>query len=197
MNERVLICPLNEKKKEEQPKIQRDEKSLGSRLTTLNSKYGIFRAAKFGAATGLGFLTTEVIIALGVYLLYRSASPPQSNYLSLPLIELNIIAFFVGVTVAFFVNERVTVQGTGGGIRQIVRLFKYQAAYVAGNAVTLGVELGLLAVFSTPPAIGNIIGALVAFPMSYFISMKFVWKVRTASPEERPQDDLGAPSSRP
>ena len=156
---------------------------LKDKVLELDRRFGIFRAIKFGGATAAGFLVTEAILTLGVYILYGSPLVPSSDFTSLQLIILNVVAFAVGVTVAFFVNEHVTVSDSGyrrqqsGAMKTLVRLAKYQLVYVLGNAITIGVQLALLGTLSVAPSIGNIIGAIVAFPVSYLISMRYVWKI--------------------
>lgn len=154
------------------------------KFTVLEKRYGgLFRAVKFGIAGIIGFLVAEAIITFGVLLIYGNVNVPGAAYSSLTLLELNIVAFAVGVTVGFFVNERITVRNQGeqrsrkGKRSVIVRLLKFQGVYAAGNAVTIGVQLALLAAIALSPILGNIVGAIVAFPLSYFISMRYVWKI--------------------
>ena len=148
----------------------------------IDKRYGIFRAAKFGVAGAIGFVVAEIIIIIGLYALYGKTNVPSAIYSSPLLLALNIVAFVIGVTVGFFANERITVRDQGeqkiGGARKVaIRLLKFQGVYAIGNAITIGVQLALLEAFSLSPAIGNIIGAIVAFPVSYFVSMRVVWKL--------------------
>lgn len=148
----------------------------------IDKRYGIFRAAKFGVAGAIGFVVAEIIIIIGLYALYGKTNVPSAIYSSPLLLALNIVAFVIGVTVGFFVNERITVRNQGeqkiGSAKKVaIRLLKFQGVYAIGNAITIGVQLALLEAFSLSPAIGNIIGAIVAFPVSYFVSMRVVWKL--------------------
>jgi putative flippase GtrA len=153
-------------------------------FSKLNQRYGpIFRAAKFGIAGAAGFLIAEAILTVGILVIYGNLNVTSVAYASTTLLELNILAFGIGVTVAFFINEKITVANEVGALKKarsvtsvIFRLLKFQLVYAAGNAVTIGVQLVLLKWISLAPSIGNIIGAIVAFPLSYFISMKVVWK---------------------
>lgn len=152
-----------------------------AKIKDLNSKYGIFRAAEFGIAGAVGFLVAELLIISGLYAFYGTANVSSSLSSSLTLIYLNIFAFVIGVSVGFFVNEKTTVRSIARqekkGIKNtMIRLGKFQGVYALGNAITIGVQLALLAILALSPAIGNIIGAIVAFPVSYFISMRIVWK---------------------
>jgi putative flippase GtrA len=156
----------------------------------LKTKYSsIFHAAKFGIATAVGFLITEVILTLGVYAAYHTFTVPSIDSFTATLLEINAIAFGVGVTVAFFLNEKVTVSKSAAhkGVKDtIVALLKYQLVSLAGNLVTIGVQLVLLRTLSVPPTIGNIVGALVSFPLTYFVSMKLVWRLSIVRPDAQP-----------
>ncbi len=152
----------------------------------LNRRYGVFRAAEFGIAGAVGFLVAEGITVAGLYAIYGGAEVPGGVYGSPALLALDVVAFVVGVTVGFVVNERTTVrrtvEGERGGVRRaLVRLAKFQGVYAVGNAITIGVQLILLAELALSPAVGNIVGAVAAFPVSYLISMRVVWKPSGAS----------------
>jgi putative flippase GtrA len=150
------------------------------RIRELNRKYHFLRLAQFGIAGIVGFLALEAILVAGLYALYGNADIP-SNFASSPeLLSLDIFASVAGVVVGFFVNERTTVKGMvgqGKGRREVlVRLGKFEAVYALGSAVTIAVQLALLAWISLSPAVGNIVGAIAAYPLSYFISMRTVWR---------------------
>jgi putative flippase GtrA len=157
----------------------------------LKTKYSsIFHAAKFGIATAIGFLVTEILLSLGVYFVYHSFSVPSIDSFSTTLIELNAIAFFIGVSVAFFLNEKFTIGNKGarksGAGNTVIRLLKYQLVSLAGNIVTVLVQLALLRYFGVAPSLGNIIGAVLSFPISYFVSMKLVWRLSPLNPAQSP-----------
>lgn len=151
------------------------------RVRELAAKCGVLRAAQFGVAGIVGFLAAEGIIVAGLFLLNGDIEAPSSFAGSPTLLALDVVAFVVGVTVGFVVNERTTVRdhvrpGEGGGRETLVRLAKYQAVYVVGNAITIGTQLALLAAFALSPAAGIVVGAVVAYPVSYVTSMRFVWR---------------------
>jgi len=150
------------------------------RVRELDRRYRIFRLAQFGIAGIVGFLALEAILVAGLYALYGNATIP-SNFASSPeLLSLDIFASVVGVVVGFFVNERTTVRGMERRGKRwkdtLARLAKFEGVYAVGSAITIAVQLALLAWLSLSPAIGNIVGAIVAYPVSYFISMRVVWK---------------------
>jgi putative flippase GtrA len=151
------------------------------RLDELARRHGALSLVKFGVAGIVGFLVAEAIVVAGLFLIYGSFEVPRGVSTSPSLIAVDVIAFVVGVTVGFFVNEWTTVRGVqdrGSGVRKdtFVRLVKYQGVYVIGNGITIGTQLFLLAVLALSPAIGVLVGAVVAYPVSYEISMRVVWK---------------------
>jgi putative flippase GtrA len=157
------------------------------RLRELDRRYRIFRLAQFGMAGIVGFLVLEAILVSGLYALYGDVNLP-SNFASSPgLLALDVFASVVGVVAGFFVNERTTVRGMdrhGKGWRgTLVRLGKFEGVYALGSAITIAVQLALLAWLALSPAIGNVAGAVVAYPVSYAISMRFVWRAQP-SPRE-------------
>jgi putative flippase GtrA len=151
------------------------------KLMNLDKRYGIFKAVKFGLASASGFLTTELILLLGLLQIYGNLSVSGAAYSSPTLLELNILASGIGIATAFFINERVTVHiqnnQKGKGKKQfIARLLKFEALNGAGSAIGVLVQLFLLKTLLVSPALGNIVGAIIAFPIMYLVSMRFVWK---------------------
>jgi putative flippase GtrA len=141
-----------------------------------------FRAVRFAVASVIGFLIAEAIIALGVVALYHTSTVPAVSDSS-TIIGLDALALGTGVTAAFVVNELVTVGGAGQGRRKgraswLVRLCKYQLASLLGNVIVVGVQLVLLETISLSPVFGSIVGAVVSYPLTYAVSMLFVWGVR-------------------
>lgn len=153
-----------------------------AKLRDLAERHHLVRAVEFGAAGIVGFLAAEAIIVAGLYAVYGNLQLPGGISSSPSLLAIDVVAFLVGVTVGFFVNERTTVKtapirervGKNGLLR---RLAKYQGVYILGNAITIGTQIALLAWFALSPALGVMAGAVVAYPVSYLISMRFVWEV--------------------
>ena len=149
------------------------------RLKELDRKYRVVRLAQFGIAGIVGFLVLEAILVVGLYAMYGSPDLP-SNFASSPgLLALDVFASVIGVVVGFFVNERTTVRSTDrrkGRKDMLTRLGKFEGVYALGSSITIAVQLALLGWLALPPAVGNVVGAIVAYPVSYIISMRFVWK---------------------
>lgn len=157
--------------------------SIWKTISDLEKQYiGLFRAGKFAIAGTMGFIVSESILAIGVLILYGKIGIPSHTYSSPSLLALNIVAAVTSTTAGFFINERITVRNQGeqrlrAKKNVIIRLVKFLGVYALGNVISIGVQLGLLATVSLTPVLGNVVGAVVAFPPSYLISMKFVWKV--------------------
>ena len=161
------------------------KRSSGSKkiFAGLERKYRISRIAKFALASGIGFLITEAILVLGVLIFYHTTKVPSVAYSSPTILEINAVAFGIGVTAALMINERITVKGQGAERRKgrtnwFVRWGKYQLASLLGNVAIVLIQLALLASISLSPVFGNIIGAIVSYPVTYVVAMHFVWRVR-------------------
>jgi len=146
------------------------------------TRLAVFRVAKFALASGIGFLIAEAILVLGVVLFYHGIGVPSLASSSTAVLGLDALAFGVGVTAAFVINERVTVRGTGeerrrGKANWLVRWGKYQLTSLLGNVLIVLIQLVLLATVSLSPVYGSVVGAVVTYPVTYVISMRFVWRV--------------------
>ncbi len=151
------------------------------KINSLDKKYGIFKAAKFGIASASGFLLAEGILMLGVLRLYGNLSVPGAAYSSPTFLSLDILALALGVFLAFIINERYTVRvrkthTNAGSSGFSSRLLRFEGVNAVGNAAAIGVQFALLVTLSITPVIGNVAGAIVAFPITYLVSMRFVWK---------------------
>ena len=148
-------------------------------MKELDRKYHFYRLAKFGIAGIVGFLVLEAVLVVGLYAVYGSPDLPSDFASSPGLLALDVFASVVGVVVGFFVNERTTVSDVErrkGWRDTLVRLGKFEGVYALGSAITIAVQLALLAWLALSPAVGNVVGAIAAYPVSYAISMRFVWK---------------------
>jgi len=149
------------------------------KLKELDRRYRIFRLAQFGLAGIVGFLVLEAILVVGLYARYGTPNLPSGLASSPALLALDVFASAVGVVVGFFVNEQTTVRKVHrkkGWKDTLARLAKFEGVYALGSAMTIVVQLALLAWLALSPALGNIVGAIVAYPVSYAISMRFVWR---------------------
>jgi putative flippase GtrA len=139
---------------------------------------GLFKIGTFGISSGIGFVAAEIILTIGVLFIFGSIKVKTDLYASPVLLALDIFALCAGVTVSFFINQ------TSFKWAELIdpahalfsRLLRFQLVSWGGNALIIGVQLLLLREFSISPSVGNIIGALVTFPLAYLFSMRYVWK---------------------
>ena len=129
------------------------------------------RGSKFVIAGGSGFLTAELILFIGL----RLAGIAY-------LVEINIVAAILSVTLGFFINEYWTSRNEGnhegGYLGLSTRLVKFQLIYALGNVVSILTQLFLVYTFGISPLIGNVFGAIAALPVNYAISMILVWRIK-------------------
>jgi putative flippase GtrA len=147
----------------------------------LDEKYQIFKLAKFGIASATGFLTAELLLTLGVFLLFGKLSPPSDAYSSPVFLALDVGGLAFGVFVAFLINERFTVKVEPAGLNEATksraaRLLKFEGVNAMGNATVIGVQFALFAALSVAPVIGSLAGSIASYPITYLISMRVVWK---------------------
>jgi putative flippase GtrA len=140
--------------------------------------FAILRIVKFAIATGLGFLVAEFILILGVFALYHTIAVPGISS-SPTILGLDALSLGIGSTAAFLVNERVTVKNLGSKswTSWLARWARYQLAKLLGNLLIVVVQLALLVTVSLSPVYGSIVGAIVTYPVTYAVSMVFVWRV--------------------
>lgn len=148
-------------------------------MSNLFRRFGLLRAARFGIASVVGFLVAELIIVSGLFALYGSTDVPAATSGWTDLLALDVFALVIGVTVSFAMNERTTFRDasraeSGGNV--LARLAMFQLVSAMGNAVVIAVQILLLSAFAITPAFGNVCGAIVAYPVSYLVSTRTVWR---------------------
>ena len=142
-------------------------------------KYGAVKTFRFAIAGILGFGVTEAVLTVGLLLLYGKLGIPHESFSSPGLLVLDILSLVVGVSASFVINERITVnvpRATDARTSRFRRFMKFQAVSGVGNAGIIVVQLLLLAVLEISPLLGSIVGAIVTYPIVYFISIHYVWK---------------------
>lgn len=129
------------------------------------------RGSKFSLVSLLSFGIEEFVLGGGIYLIGTAY-----------LVPINVAAVFTSVAVGFMLNENWTVRNEGfhGGMLPglIWRLFKFEVVYAAGSALGIIVQLLIYHNFGLHPVLSNIVGALAAYPLNYFTSMLYVWRIR-------------------
>jgi putative flippase GtrA len=147
----------------------------------LEMRYGVVKTLRFAIAGAVGFGVTEVVLTVGLLILFGKLSLPHSSFASPALLGLDALSLVIGVSASFFINERITVHVPktvkGEEANRFKRFLKFQAVSGIGNTGIVVVQLILLATLELSPLLGTIIGAVATYPVVYFISIKYVWKV--------------------
>lgn len=129
------------------------------------------RFLKFLAVGGSSFLFSEFILFITRHVFYV----PN-------LLAVEILAMVLSVTLGYFLNEIWTSRGAGWhgkGLAGIaLRLAIYQVIYATGNAISISIQLYLFYYHGIDVLIGNILGAAVATPVNYVLTMTLVWRIR-------------------
>ncbi len=155
-------------------------------ITDLDMKYHVFKLAKFATAAGIGFLFAEGLLTLGVFLLYGKIGAPGNAYSSPMFLSLDVAALALGVALSFFLNERITVKVHPTQKKSTpFRLLKFEGVNALGNLTIIAVQFVLLTALSVSPEKGNVVGAIVSYPITYLISMRFVWKPASSGPADK------------
>lgn len=129
------------------------------------------RFLKFLAVGGGSFLFSESILFITRHVIYV----PN-------LLAVEILAMVLSVTLGYFLNEIWTSRGMGWHGKGIAgvsfRLAVYQLIYATGNAISISIQLYLFYYHGIDVLVGNILGAAVATPVNYVLSMTLVWRIR-------------------
>jgi putative flippase GtrA len=146
----------------------------------IETKYPVVKTFRFAIAGVIGFGVTEVVLAVGLLIRYGKLGVPQASFSSLELLGMDVVALVIGVTASFLINEKITVRvprvGASGLKDKLRRFVKFQAVSGIGNTGIVVVQLSLLTVLALSPILGSVVGAVVTYPIVYFISIKYVWK---------------------
>jgi len=131
----------------------------------------LLRFGKYALANISGGIVSEAILSIGLLLTYGSLMIQGSEYLSPALIGLNVLAQAAGIAFAFFLNERVTLSSPKESLRRgsIGRLLGFEGVNAGGASFGILIQLLLLRTLQLSPARGNIVGALLAIPVTYLI----------------------------
>lgn len=129
------------------------------------------RFLKFLVVGGGSFLFSELILFLGEAIFIHP------NYYAL-----EITAMLLSVGLGYFLNDTWTSSGKGwhdaGFTNTMRRLLSYELIYALGNAISISIQLYLLYYHGLNVLLGNIIGAIVATPVNYVLTMQIVWRIR-------------------
>ena len=152
------------------------EKEVGK----LETKYPVVKTFRIAIAGIAGFGVTEAVLTIGLLLLYGRLTVPHASFSSLELLSLDVLSLVIGVSTSFFINERITVKVQKDPTKEfgnrLRRFLKFQAVSGVGNTGIVIVQLILLTALALSPLLGTMVGAVVTYPIVYFISIKYVWK---------------------
>lgn len=141
------------------------------------ARANFWRFVKFLSTGFVAFLFSELVIFLGVTLFTTRA-----------LIQTDVVAAITSIALGFYLNDLWTTRHAGfhpkGVGINVVRLVMYEGIYALGNVIAYSVQLALFYYLSVNPLLGNLIGALVATPVNYVTSMKFVWRINVLANKE-------------
>ncbi len=149
-------------------------------LLKLQSRYtALFKIGTFVISSGIGFVVAEVILTIGVLLIFGSISVKTDVFASPVLITLDIFSLIIGVTVSFFINQTSFkwAELIGSAPALFTRLLKFQLVSLGGNVLIIVIQLLLLREYSISPSVGSVIGAVATFPLTYLFSMRYVWEI--------------------
>jgi putative flippase GtrA len=152
---------------------------LEREVGNVETRYPVVKKFRFAIAGALGFGVTEVVLTIGLLLFYGKLAIPHASFSSLELLSLDVASLVIGVSASFVVNERITVKvvsATDNVGNRYGRFLKFQAVSGVGNMGIIAVQLLLLSVLAISPLLGTVVGAIVTYPIVYFISIHYVWK---------------------
>jgi putative flippase GtrA len=144
------------------------------------TRYPIVKTFRFAIAGVLGFVVTEAVLAIGILLVYGKLGIPRASFSSVGLLILDVLSLVVGVSASFVINERITVvvvkAPPNKADTRLRRFMRFQAVSGVGNAGIVIVQFVLLTTLAISPLLGTMVGAVVTYPIVYFVSIKYVWK---------------------
>ena len=151
------------------------EKEVGK----LETRYGVVKTLRFAIAGAVGFVVTEVVLTIGLLVFFGKVSIPHASFASPALLGLDVLSLVIGVSASFLVNERITVHvpktAKGEEGKRFKRFLKFQAVSGIGNIGIVVVQLVLLGTLELSPLLGTIVGAVVTYPVVYYVSIRYVW----------------------
>lgn len=140
------------------------------------------RFAKFLSTGFVAFLFSELVIYLGTEL-----------FTTRFLVETDLVAAVTSIVLGFFLNDLWTTRHAGyhprGVLITAVRLVMYEVIYAIGNVISYSIQLALFYYLTVNPLLGNLVGAVVATPVNYVITMKLVWRISVLSQQQEPVNE--------
>ena len=151
------------------------EKEVGK----LETRYGVVKTFRFAIAGAVGFGVTEIVLTIGLLVFYGKLSIPHASFASPALLGLDVLSL-VDRRLGFLPRQRTNYSSRAEDCKgrrgeQVQRFLKFQAVSGVGNIGIVVVQLVLLATLEVSPLLGTIVGAVVTYPVVYYISIRYVW----------------------
>ena len=129
------------------------------------------RFIKFLSTGFVAFLFSELVIYIGL------VTVGKKN-----IVPIDVVSAATSIALGFFLNDAWTTRNMGyhpkGARITALRLVGYEGVYAIGNVIALSIQLFLFYVYGVNPLLGNLVGALVATPFNYLVTMKLIWRIK-------------------
>jgi putative flippase GtrA len=129
------------------------------------------RFIKFLSTGFVAFLFSELVIYIGLVIAGKQN-----------IVPIDVVAAATSIALGFFLNDAWTTRNAGyhpkGTKITAFRLIAYEGVYAIGNVIALSIQLFLLYEYQVNPLLGNLVGAVVATPFNYIVTMKLIWRIK-------------------
>ncbi|MCL5440179.1 MAG: GtrA family protein [Candidatus Thermoplasmatota archaeon] len=129
------------------------------------------RFIKFLSTGFVAFLFSEVVIYIGLIIAGKAN-----------IVTIDVVAAATSIALGFFLNDAWTTRNAGyhpkGTRITAIRLIAYEGVYALGNVIAYSIQLFLLYEYQVNPLLGNLVGAIVATPFNYLVTMKLIWRIK-------------------
>jgi putative flippase GtrA len=129
------------------------------------------RFIKFLSTGFVAFLFSELVIYLGLVIAGKEN-----------IVSIDVVAAATSVAFGFYLNDAWTTRNAGyhpkGTKITAIRLMAYEGVYALGNVIALSIQLFLLYEYQVNPLLGNLVGAVIATPFNYMVTMKLIWRIK-------------------
>jgi putative flippase GtrA len=144
--------------------------TIGGKTRRIADPASLLRLVKFALSGITGFVAFELVLVAGL-----------SVYGNAHILGVDVAAWLVGTSVAFFADEYWTFNGDTVAYSTnrnalLYRLGLFQLANSLTNAIVIFCQLLLLFLFGVPAFAGTALGGAITLPLSYRLSESVVWK---------------------
>jgi putative flippase GtrA len=129
------------------------------------------RFIKFLSTGLIAFLFSELVIYIGLVIAGKAN-----------IVPIDVVAAATSIALGFLLNDAWTTRNAGyhpkGTKITVFRLIAYEGVYALGNVIALSIQLFLLYEYQVNPLLGNLVGAIIATPFNYLVTMKLIWRIK-------------------